>query len=46
MHGAAGGAPNGNRNAFKHGVYTAEAIEVRRIVRELRKQARELVELL
>jgi uncharacterized protein YjcR len=46
MHGAAGGAPKGNRNAFKHGLYTAEAIEVRTIIRELRRQAWELVDLM
>ena len=44
MHGAAGGAPKGNRNAFKHGLYTAEAIETRRMITALTKQARELVE--
>ena len=44
MHGAAGGAPKGNRNALKHSVYSAEAIEARRLVRELTRQGRELVE--
>ncbi len=44
MHGAGGGAPKGNRNALKHGLYTAEAIKTRRIVRELTTQARELVD--
>ena len=33
----------GNRNAFKHGLYTAKAIETRRVVAKLTKQARELV---
>ena len=46
MHGAAGGVPVGNRNAFKHGLYTAEAIEERRMLAALTKQARaRLVEL-
>ena len=44
MHGAGGGAPRGNRNAFKHGLYTAEAIETRRAIAALTKQARELVD--
>jgi len=43
MHGAAGGAPRGNKNAIKHGLYTAEASEMRRLVRELVKQANELI---
>ena len=41
MHGAGGGAPAGNRNAWKHGLYTAEAIETRRMVSALTKQVRE-----
>jgi uncharacterized protein YjcR len=44
MHGAGGGAPKGNRNALKHGLHTTEAIETRRMVAVLTKQARELVE--
>jgi hypothetical protein len=44
MHGAGGGAPKGNRNALKHGSYTAEAIEARRMVAVLTKQARQLME--
>ena len=44
MHGAGGGAPRGNRNALKHGLYSAEAIETRRMVAALTKQARELVD--
>jgi uncharacterized protein YjcR len=44
MHGAGGGAPKGNRNALKHGGFTAEAIETRRMVAALTKQARELVD--
>jgi uncharacterized protein YjcR len=44
MHGGAdgSGAPKGNRNAFKHGRYTAEALADRRYVRELIREAREL----
>lgn len=45
MHGAAAGAPAGNRNAFKHGEFAAEAIAMRRLVRELTRQGRELVEM-
>src|SRR5271166_716317 len=45
MHGAAGGAPRGNRNALKHGEYAAEAIEMRQAIRALTKQARELVDM-
>ncbi len=45
MHGAAGGAPEGNRNALKHGLFTAKAIDVRRIVRELRRQAHDFAEM-
>jgi len=46
MHGAGGGAPQGNRNALKHGLYTVEAIETRRMVAALTKQAREFVGML
>jgi glucans biosynthesis protein len=46
MHGAGGAAPQGNSNALKHGLYTAEAIEERRMLAALTKQARaRLVEL-
>ncbi len=45
MHGASGGAPKGNRNALKHGEYAAEAIEMRRAIGALTKQARELVDM-
>jgi hypothetical protein len=36
------GAPKGNRNAFKHGRYTAEAIGRRREIAALLRIAREL----
>ena len=45
MHGASGGAPKGNRNALKHGRYTAEAIAERRAIRMLLREAGELLEL-
>jgi hypothetical protein len=38
MHGAGGGAPRGNQNALKHGLYSAEFIEARRLVSELTKR--------
>jgi uncharacterized protein YjcR len=44
MHGAGGGAPFGNKNALKHGLYTAEAGDMRQAVRELNRQARKLAE--
>jgi uncharacterized protein YjcR len=44
MHGAGGGAPLGNKSALKHGLYSAEAIEMRRAVRELSRQGRKLAE--
>ena len=43
MHGARAGAPEGNRNALKHGAWSAEALAWRRRVRELLREARELV---
>ncbi len=44
MHGAGGGAPIGNQNARKHGLYCGETREAVRYVREMARQARELVE--
>ena len=43
MHGGAegSGAPPGNRNALKHGRYTAAAIQTRRAVAELIRDARD-----
>ncbi|MEP2745189.1 hypothetical protein [Bauldia litoralis] len=46
MHGAGGGAPAGNGNAFKHGGYGREAIETRRLIAELIREGRELVEMI
>jgi len=38
------GPPKGNKNAFKHGRYTAQAITRRREVRALLKSIKQLVE--
>jgi uncharacterized protein YjcR len=45
MHGGApgSGAPRGNKNALKHGLYTREAIAERRQVRGLIRQSRMLI---
>jgi hypothetical protein len=47
MHGGAAGsgAQPGNRNALRHGRYSHEVLEFRRMVRELAREARELVEI-
>jgi hypothetical protein len=46
MHGGRAGAPKGNRNALKHGRYTAEAIANRReiagLLRAMKALAREV----
>ena len=45
FHGARGGAPMGKANgAYRHGLYTAEAVEERRWLRELLDEAREMVD--
>jgi hypothetical protein len=46
MHGGAAGsgAPKGNRNALKTGLHTAEAKEMRRLVRTLTRRSREIIE--
>ena len=41
MHGASGGAPKGNRNALKHGLYTAEGLALKREIQALAQMARE-----
>jgi uncharacterized protein YjcR len=46
MHGASGGAPRGNKNAWRHGNYSAEAIETRRTITALMRQTRQLGETL
>lgn len=45
MHGGANGsgAPKGNRNALKTGLYTAEAIALRNMVRSLTAHSRKLL---
>jgi hypothetical protein len=44
MHGGApgSGAPQGNKNALKSGLFTREAIEERRALRDLIRSARQL----
>jgi hypothetical protein len=46
MHGGApgSGAPIGNQNALKKGLYTREAIAQRRAIRELLREANETLE--
>ena len=45
MHGGASpGAPKGNKNALKHGRYTAKAIAQRRKVRELIRAMKQLAD--
>ncbi len=39
MHGARGGAPDGNQNALKHGAHTAEARTLNREIRALARMA-------
>ena len=41
MHGAAGGAPRGNRNAWKHGASSAETLALKREIQALARLARE-----
>ena len=43
MHGAGGGAPRGNRNALKHGEFTAETLALKREIQALARMARETV---
>lgn len=44
MHGGKStGAPQGNQNAFKHGCYTAEALERKAMLNMLLKEAKELL---
>jgi glucans biosynthesis protein len=46
MHGGAKGtgAPRGNQNALKHGHYTKQAIEERKNLRQLIRDAENLIE--
>jgi glucans biosynthesis protein len=45
MHGGAegSGAPRNNKNAYKHGMFTREAIFERRQVQEFLRQSRKLL---
>jgi uncharacterized protein YjcR len=45
MHGGApgSGAPRGNQNAYKHGLYTQDAIAQRRQIQDLLRQSRKLL---
>jgi glucans biosynthesis protein len=45
MHGGAAGsgAPRGNKNAVKHGLYTRKAIAQRRKISDLMRQSRKLL---
>lgn len=47
MHGGAAGsgAPAGNKNAWKHGLYEVDTREVLRQLRALLRDAKEVVEL-
>jgi uncharacterized protein YjcR len=44
MHGAApgSGAPRGNKNALKHGLYTRQALDERQQIGDARKLARDI----
>jgi uncharacterized protein YjcR len=47
MHGGTGdGAPKGNKNAFKHGKYSREAIEKRKSVMKFKREFRELLRII
>jgi hypothetical protein len=37
------GAPRGNKNALKHGLYTQQALKGRRRLRDLLRQSRQLI---
>jgi len=41
---AGSGAPVGNQNALKNGLYTRQAIAQRRTIRELLREAKETLE--
>ena len=46
MHGGAkgSGAPKGNKNALKHGLYTAEAKAIYKHVRDLLRDGKRMVD--
>jgi uncharacterized protein YjcR len=41
MHAAGGGAPQGNRNALKHGEFAAETLAIKRQISILARFSRE-----
>jgi hypothetical protein len=44
FHGARGGAPKGKANgAYKHGLFTAEALQERRLIQQLLGQCRKAI---
>jgi uncharacterized protein YjcR len=43
MHGAGGGAPKRNRNALKHGGFTAEGLALKGQISALARMARETI---
>ena len=45
FHGARGGGPRGERNGmYRHGLYTQEALEERRLVNDLIRQVRSAID--
>ena len=48
MHGGAkgSGAPKGNQNAFKHGAYSKDSIELLKQVKAMMRESEELLEAL
>lgn len=46
MHGGAvgSGAPKGNQNALKHGMYTRENLELRKHIRTLLREGKQIIE--
>ena len=40
VHGAGGAAPRGNRNAWKHGAHSAEALALKKQINTLTRTAR------
>lgn len=47
FHGARAGAPKGKRNgAYKHGLYTCESIADRKMIAEIGRRHREILQLI
>ena len=46
MHGGAkgSGAPIGNQNALKHGMYTRDSLEFQKHIRDLMNEGKEMIE--